>query len=245
MFRYVLFLAFAVGFASAATIMTTATCGQVTTVGTFSASCNVGAGAVIADAFILAPSFIDSRTPGGFDFGVETSAGGIGGASASAQFADDYIFTVFGGTGQEFFFPCFSGFGNGQGGGSFAGISFNGVSRMGTFNCPPGSPPYSPAVLKALLPDSKPFTFGVPQIVHIELNALSTSPGVDINANVFFQGPLLFDAAGNQPSNAYFTLVEVPEPSMSSLVLVGLIYLLAVPIRSMRHRGCYNIVLRS
>ena len=216
MTRHLLLFTCAARLVSAATIMTTATCDGVTALGTFSAICNVGAGALAADAEIQAPSFIDSRMPGGFL--VETSAGGIGGSSASAHFADDYVFTVFGGTGQEFFFPCFSGVGRGQVGASFAGISLNPPASR---NCRPGSPPYPPAVLKALLPDSKPFTFGVPQIVDIELNALSTSPGLEIDANIAFLGPLLFDAAGNQPSNVYFTLVEVPEPSTWSSLVAG------------------------
>src|ERR1700720_3938233 len=105
MFKYLLSLTFAVSFATAATIITTATCDGVTTTGTTFAMCNIpfGAGAV---ASITAPSFEESPSLLETPFRVSVSAAGPGNqsTSASANFFDDYVFTVFGGTGGGLFF---------------------------------------------------------------------------------------------------------------------------------------------
>jgi len=98
MVRYVLFFAFAVSFAPAATISTSATCDGVTTVGTVSASCNDGLFEAHASASQTSV-FVDAG------FSSFMSSGG----SATASFSADYVFTVNGGTGNGFFFPCFSG----------------------------------------------------------------------------------------------------------------------------------------
>jgi len=77
--------------------------------------------------------------------------------SAFADFSDDEVFTVFGGGGNAFFYPCVSG--TSHNGGS-ASISF------GTFGgpcLPPGS---------TFLGEHR-FTFGVPQIVHVSASLLS------------------------------------------------------------------------
>jgi hypothetical protein len=91
MFRYVLSLTFAVSFATAATITTTATCDGVTTVGTTSASCS--------DALSSASASVDISS---LSFGAEVQAmltpPGIEGAysSATANFSDEDVFTAFG-----------------------------------------------------------------------------------------------------------------------------------------------------
>jgi len=111
MFKLFLSLTFAVGFASAATISTSVTCDGVTTVGTFSASCNsIGS---FANADVTAPSFVDMFS-GLFQLGVAATAIGDGpneSSSASANFSEDYVFTVSGGTGNGSFFPLFFRFG--------------------------------------------------------------------------------------------------------------------------------------
>jgi hypothetical protein len=168
MFKYVLSLTFAVSLASAATITTTATCDGVTTVGTTSAMCNIPFIAS-ASASIAAPSFEQSPSFLATSFQVSVSAAGTGpvfSTSASADFSDDYVFTVFGGTGGGLFFPCFSGAGQGSAGGNFAGVSFGftDVPGNGTSNCLFNQ-------LRGGTP--QPFTFGVPQIVAVGLQGLA------------------------------------------------------------------------
>jgi hypothetical protein len=229
MFKYVFSVSVAVSFASAATISTSATCDGVTTTGTTSAMCSgpFGAGAF---ARIEAPSFEDNMS---FGFMVSTDAGGIVPfpTSASADFSDDYVFTVFGGTGGGLFFPCFSGVGQGSGGGSFAGVGlgFTDVPGFGTSNCG--------IQLRGGTP--QPFAFGVPQIVPVGLQAFAgVGPSGEFDANLSLDYLLFFDPSGNQLSNVTFTLVEVPEPAARSLLCVGLMFSLAVAIRGMRIRGC-------
>jgi hypothetical protein len=219
MFKYVLSLTFAVGFASAAIINTTATCDGVTTVGTFGASCNDGR--MEAGAGIDAPLFASDAQ----HFGVVVHAGESGfppGMSgASANFSGDYVFTVTGGIGNGFFFPIFFLYHNG----ATAGMSFAGIS---------GDPCFPPPNIVSC---SKPFTFGVPQIVAVgmggEASAFS-SRAADASASL--NQILFLDPAGNILSNATFTLVEVPEPRTWCLVGVGLMIFLAVPILGTRLR---------
>ena len=219
MLRYVLSFTFAVGLASAATISTSATCDGVTTVGTTFAMCNLpfGAGAF---ASINAPSLLDNMS---FGFGVSVSAAGLGNQSisASANFSDDYVFTVLGRTGGGLFFPCFSGVGQGSGGGSFAGVGlgFTDVRGVGTSNCG--------IQLRGGTP--QPFTFGVPQIVLVGLQAFAgVGPSGEFDANVSLDHILFFDPSGNPLSNITFTLIEVPEPSAWSLLAVGVMFFVAV-----------------
>jgi hypothetical protein len=66
---------------------------------------------------------------------------------------DDYVFTVFGGTGDGSFFPCFSGSRNSMAGISFATIGFEVVDQPhGAFNCfgnqPRGAPQPSPSAFR-------------------------------------------------------------------------------------------------
>jgi len=75
--------------------------------------------------------------------------------SASASFLDDYVFTVFDGTGNGFFCAAII---NGHSTGASAGISFGGAL------CPV-SPPVA----------SKPFTFGVPQIISIGMGGQASA----------------------------------------------------------------------
>ena len=149
MFKYVLSLTFAVSFATAATISTSATCNGVTTLGTFDAFCSDGFGG-LAQADLTAPSFVDTRIAPVSFVGFVVSAGSFGQVmrpSASANFSDDYVFTVFGGTGDGLFLPCFSGYSDGAGVSmSFGGIAFtpNGIFNNG--NCIGNQPaPSSPA----------------------------------------------------------------------------------------------------
>jgi len=166
MFKLFLSLTFAVGFASAATISTSVTCDGVTTVGTFSASCNsIGS---FANADVTAPSFVDMFS-GLFQLGVAATAIGDGpneSSSASANFSEDYVFTVSGGTGNGSFFPCFSGSGNSSASQSFAGVSFGFTDApAGVTNCFGNQPSGTP----------KPFTFGVSQIVSVGMQGSAAS----------------------------------------------------------------------
>jgi hypothetical protein len=222
MFKYVLSLTFAVGFASAATISTSATCDGVTTAGTDLAVCNDGR--MEARAAIGAP-LIASRAD---SFGVSLHAGSVGFppgfASATANFSGDYVFTVSGGSGNGFFFPLFVVDHNG----GTAGISFAGIG-----------PPCNPDIVNC----SKPFTFGVPQIVAISMGGeafgVSTRVG---DADARLDQILFFDPSGNELSNVAFTLVSVdlPEPSVLSQLGIGLIFL-ALSIRGVRFRGHFHL----
>ena len=120
MFKYVLSLTFAVGLASAATISTTVNCDGVTTVGTFSASCNDGR--FMAQASIGISGGLSISVDAGPVAGPMTLPSG----SASANFFDDYVFTVTGGTGEGFFFPCFNG---GRDAGADVGIFIGGIGE--------------------------------------------------------------------------------------------------------------------
>jgi hypothetical protein len=234
MLRYVLSLTFAVGLASAATISTFATCDGVTTTGTFSASCND------ADitGFASASAMVQTGVPIGIS--VRTAAQSLmnpHSASASANISGDYVFTVFDGTGGGFFYPCFVGsfasHSGALGEGSFGGVGyqFTGSSSFPASNCRMfGS-------LSDFFPLSKPFTFGVPQIVPLSMGVLvgaqgsfgqdsagESFPGGNFGFPAFF----FFDPSGNALSNITFTLVEVPEPSAWSLLSIGWLFFVAV-----------------
>jgi hypothetical protein len=219
MFKYVLSLTFAVGLASAATISTSATCGLATlttTFGTFSASCNDGINEAQASLEVSGTLsvFAEARTG---DFGGGTAIG-------AANFSDDYVFTVFGGTGSGFFNPCFVGGGDGNVSMSFADGSYDASGQVNGTNC-----------RGAILFEG--FTFGVPQIVPVTMFAnvspFEREPGMASESLDHF---MFFDPSRNQLSNVTFTLVEVPEPSAVSLLGVGLICFLAVRIRGRFHR---------
>jgi len=232
MFRYVLSLTFAVSFAPAATISTTATCDGVTTVGTSLAICNDG-------RFIAAASISA--------FMVDVQSGQVAGlpgsstGSASASFSGNFIFTVNGGSGNGFFYPCF--FGGGDAFGAMVSMSFGGIgfsvsdSPFGSTNC--ALPP------NLNFPLAKPFSFGVPQIVPI-VNS-GTAPDSLFHATsaneTFLHGLeiLFFDPSGNVLSNTTYTLVDsVPEPSSWSLLGVGLIFFVAVRIHRTRFHGRFH-----
>ena len=232
MFKYVLSLIFAVGLVTAATISTTATCDGGTTVGTSSAMCNDGS--FFAAASISA-FMVDVQS------GQVTGLPGSSTGSASASFSGNFIFTVNGGSGNGFFYPCFYGSSDSFGASaemSFAGIAFSASgSPIASTNC--GLPP------KLNFPLAKPFTFGVPQIVPIINNGSAPDNsfhGTSAN-ETFLPGLeiLFFDPSGNLLSNPTFTLVDsVPEPSTLSSLGIGLMLFLAVRIRRTRFSGSVN-----
>jgi hypothetical protein len=216
MFRYVLFLTFTAGLASAATMTAQATCDGVTTVGTFGASCNDGR--YMAFAGIDAPSFVDTRIGVSPNFSVSVDVNQVGGLPgsgvATASFSDDYVFTIYGGTGNGSFCPVIDTF---HGSGAFASMSFAGLTIV---DCPIPS-------------QHKPFTFGVPQIVSIDMSGQASGVGaLSGGARASFEASpiLFFDPAGNPLSNVTYTLVSVdlPEPSAWSLLAVGAMFFLAV-----------------
>jgi hypothetical protein len=200
MFKYVLSLTFAAGIASAATIGASATCDGVTTVGPFSASCG--------NDFVA--------TAGVSQSSVSVSA--VFMHSASASFSYDFVFTVLGGTGVGFFVPCLSGM---TGSDASVGISFGGVG-FGLLGFETNE------TCRANSPFGEvPFTFGVPQIVHYSIEG-SVFPSM-LHGSGFgsasFDGIQFFDPSGNPLPNATFTLVAVAEPSVWSLLIIGLIFL--------------------
>jgi hypothetical protein len=223
MFKFVLSLTFAVSYATAATIITTATCDGVTTVGAAMAMCND----VRSFASAEVGGSLQDLTVGSFtSFTVNVDAGpGVGlpssaVASASASFSEDAVFTVSGGTGTGFFYPCV--FVTSHNGGS-ASIVF------GTFSgpcLPPGS----------TFLGEQPFTFGVPQIVQI--TAQGSEPGASFREDSASAtlGPILFlDSSGNLLPNVTYTLVDsVPEPSSLFLLGIGLMFFLGAVWRISR-----------
>jgi|SRR5580704_11360761 hypothetical protein len=219
MFRYFLSLTFAAGIASAATISTSATCDGVTTVGTFSASCASG----------MSISHANLNVGPGFAFGVGVYAIPSSESPpfppqtvASANFSDDYVFTVTGGTRNGTFFPCFSASSDvgSSVSMSFGGIGY-GISDLGQLfpvsNCLGKMPTGSPA----------PFTLGIPQIVQVDIMGAAGFM-IESGASESLDQILFFDPSGNLLSNVTFTLVEVPEPSAWSLLSIGLLFLMTV-----------------
>ncbi len=212
MFRYVLSLTFAVGCATAATISTSALCDGMYTVGTFSASCNN----------LISQAQASLEIVGHFRVFAEASTTDFGAGEdiATANFSDDYVFTVTVGTGAGFFLPCFSGGGDGT-----VTMSFGGVTGDGTFGfldptfC--SHQPFFP------FPPSQPFTFGVQQIVHLTMHAQVQQPLSNFHGIVSesLDHILFLDPTGNLLPNATFTLVEVPEPAAWSMLMMGLIFL--------------------
>jgi len=218
MFRSVLSLTFAVSFATAATITTSATCDGIVTTG----SCN--------DGRVSAFARLDIR---GFD---EVEVNPIrfpSSGSASAHFSDDYVFTVSGGTGSGLFMPCFTasaGFSSGSVVSvsmGFGGVGFGRNSFGTSGNCFGGPDPFF----------ERPFTFGVPQIVNFNIDGFASSARSEIDALETLTEIQFFDTAGHQLSNVTFTLVStsIPETSTLSLLTVGLVFLVAVRIRGMRY----------
>ena len=219
MVRCVLCFTFAVSLASAATISTSATCDGVTTVGTTSASCGDSTAQALVQ--ITGISFEVS-----VQAAIARSAVPPSSASSSASFSGNYVFTMFGGTGEGFFYPCFearspSHLGGVMGGGSFDGVGFSFLETPFVTNCNGGPDNFQ---------NSKPFTYGVPQIVPFSMDATAvinapTFEFVDEQADESFIGFAFFDPAGNLLSNVTYTLVEVPEPSAWSMLTIGLIFL--------------------
>ena len=224
MFRYVLFLTFAVGLASAATFNATATCDGVTTTGTTSASCNDNG--AMASASALGISAQAQAITGAVQPGSPPNS-----AFASANFSDNYFFTVSGETGQGSFYPCFEGGGNGEATeqGLFDGVTIDGIPSGGS-NC------FGTAA--DLFPLSKPLTFGETQIIPIQVaaSALAENSSFDGFASIGLDTIVFFDASGNPLPNATYTLVSasVPEPAAWSLLSIGLMSFVVLRIRGMR-----------
>jgi hypothetical protein len=215
MFRYFLSFGFVVSFVSAATIQTEAVCDYQSSVGTLSASCNFLLAEAQAKLEISGPFSVFAEGGGSLnDFGI-----------ATANFSDDYIFTVNNGTGNGSFFPCFAG-----GGGGTAMMSFDGIAVDVSFrDLRSGSCTFLPFSFA----QSKPFIFGVPQIVHITMYAYATQVdrfGDHGMVSESLDHILFFDPAGNVLQNVNYTLVSVdlPEPSAVSLLGIGLMFCLAV-----------------
>jgi len=217
MFKYVLSPTFAVSFATAATISTSATCDGLTISGTTNAFCNDGF--FMASANLEAPSIVTNPGPG--TFSVFVSAGPVAGppplssGSASARFSGEYLFTVTGGIGNGFFFPCFN---RGFDTGATSEISFAGVGLEG-LNC-----------ASSVFASSIPFSFGVPQIVGIGMGGDAEVDTHHFNeesdASASLEVILFFDSSGNVLTNVTYTLasVDLPEPSAVSLLIVGLMF---------------------
>jgi len=105
-------------------------------------------------------------------------------------------------------------------GASFGGIGFGFTDAPnGVDNCVGPGPFFG----------QKPFTFGVPQIVHVSFGG-SASGGVFFSGDAFesFNGIRFYDAAGNLLQNVNFSLISVPEPSAASLLRVGGVFFMVV-----------------
>ncbi len=222
MFRIFVFLTSTLGVASAAAFSAIATCNGVTTTGTTSASCNDNG--AMASASALGISAQAQAITGAVQPGSPLNS-----AFASANFSDNYFFTVSGGTGQGSFYPCFEGGGNGTAReqGTFDGVSFEeDGSPGGGSNC------FGTAA--DLFPLSKPLTFGATQVVPVQIavSVMAGDPFFDVSAGIGLDTIVFFDASGNPLPNATYTLVSasVPEPSAWSLLSIGLMFFVVVRI---------------
>lgn len=218
MFKYVLSLSFAVSCASARTISVEASCPGVVTTGPQFASCSGNLGSAQADVSGGDLVFDDSVLIG-------ASAGVGGSGSSSATFADDYVFTITGGTGAGFFVPCMTAVTDDFVVGSVANVSFGSASL---------SPPLNRGLtagtcnLGNLEPGTPiPFIFGVPQTYTATASAGASGMffgSGDSSADLL--GFQFFDGSGNQLMSVDFTLVStsVPEPSAVSLLSIGWLF---------------------
>jgi hypothetical protein len=238
MLKYSIFLFLAIDCADPATISLTAYCspnGSYQTGPTF-ASCS--STDQTASATVDAQLFYQDTLGGGAYFsgspGVTTSVeppvcdySSCTLTFTNASFADDYVLTVTGGVGQGFFVPCM--FAGGYGFGTeaqLASASFGNSTVTFGGSCAVPYPPFTPLI--QLLPT--PFTFGVPQTFPISLSIRFEDGGVEYADIWGFQ---FFDTFGNPITNAQFTLVSVdlPEPCAWSLLSIGLMFVLVLPMR--------------
>ena len=199
MSRTLLFL-FALGSASAATIVTTATCvassGSYTYSGSTGASCQIGAypnGEVIAQASASMTHVSIYTTVAGYG-GPWGPNGPYGYAYAYAHYSATFEFTVTGGSGSGFVTADLSSWGDhGYGSASFTSSPASGYGSSITF------------------------TYDVPEIVNLDLEA-RTGGGAVWGAAAYadFNGFRFFDANGDPLSNVDFSMTELeaatPEP---------------------------------
>ena len=120
---------------------------------------------------------------------------------------------------------------------SFAGIGFGIIDHPGgNDNCFPNGQPARGT--------PKPFTFGVPQIVHVEVEGSAFAGSFSFGAGGLesLDGIRFYDPAGNLLSNVNYTLVSVdlPEPSALSMLSIGMMFFVAVAIRGPRFRGGFH-----
>jgi len=230
MFKYISCLVFAVSCASARTMSVQVSCGDGVTTSAQSASCLDTSGFAFAGLDGGDLVFNDS-----FGFSVLVDAGYA--TSASATFADDYVFTVTGGTGAGFFVPCMEASTDDFRVPSQAHVGF-GIAGLGSG--PFGQPNL---ILSTCLGGNQPgtqipFVFGVPQTFTATASGSAGGglPGGEGDSQAGFRGFQFFDTSGNQLTSVHFTLVStsIPEPSAASLLGVGLMFILALVIRGMR-----------
>jgi hypothetical protein len=140
------------------------------------------------------------------------------GSSGSAQATYDSVVqvTFSGGAGDARYVPCLNlGYGSSGGSGAF----FGPVDLGSKF--PAGGTCFSPLVLTSGIP----FTFGVPQLQRVFLEASSVGP-LGFGA-ASLNGFVVLDAAGNRISNATWTAVDVQVPEPGTFVPVSMAFALA------------------
>ena len=177
---------------------------SVTVTGSFAAGCkNPG------DLFSSVSALVSDTPP---NISVSVNGNSQHGVSGEAFLATTYDFTVTAGTGSGLFWPCVAAFSDR----GSASAEVDGSTASGnSVNCP-NSPTYA-----------KPFTYGVPQSLTLELDAIMDPSlfGGEVRAGLgdsnFFVPPFEFwDADGNKLSNVTFTLMEevVPTPEPATIV---------------------------
>jgi hypothetical protein len=219
--RSLLFFTLTTGCIAAATITTQVNCDGVVYNALTCSDSQTGASVSIA----VDAQYVDS-------IGMGISADGFAdpfpppfvGYSAEASFQDDYLFTVTGGSGSGMIRPCISAFSDNYRGLGDAGIGFGNAGLEG-----PGGQANSSDSCEGAYIDEIPFTFGIPQVVTVDMSAsvqIEETPS-ETDDSAYLYGLQFFDDSGNQLSNVHFSLVSttVPEPGMWFPLLVVLLLL--------------------